>query len=238
LFFSDKKKILFIAAPKTGSTSVEDILTSRIQDGQRFKIALGERLITSKDVRSPSLGHAKAKEFRDVLGDKHYDDLTVFGFVRDPIEKVVSSYFFTRSGSIRQAFSIKSEKARAPQIMKRILAICSARVLPLSLWSLVYRMRSCADYFMDEDGMIIVDILGATHRLGSDLVEIMRNVEVDFSPDDVPHTNRSKHRYPNEYILFRFCIPLLERRYKEDSQLFEKVRYRVWKNPDRKQPAW
>ena len=86
---------------------------------------------------------------------------------------------------------------------------------------------------MDEDGLIIVDFLGSTQRLGSDLVEIMLHVGIDFSPEEVPHTNRSKHGNPSEYILFRFCIPILERRYQEDRQLFEKVRYGVWKNRDR-----
>ena len=233
MFYSKHDNLLFIAAPKTGSTSVQQCLSALIPDGTRFRIDLPDRAITSTDVKTPSLGHAKAAEFREALGVKLYQELNVFGFVRDPIEKVVSSYFFTRSGKLRDAFKIRTEKSKSLMVARRIVAILGARILPLWLWSLVYRMRDCNSYFTDQDGNLIVDYLGSTGRLSSDLVKILDNMGHEVPKGLIPHTNTSRHRRPEDYRFFSLWIPLLRRRYAADLELYKLVEDGVWVNPER-----
>jgi hypothetical protein len=233
MFYSSQNKLLFIAAPKTGSTSVEACLSELIQDGTRFRIDLSDRTITSAHVKTPSLGHAKASEFRDVLGSELYQQLKVFGFVRDPIEKVVSSYFFTRNGKLSESFSIRTQKFKAVMVTRRIISIISARLLPLWLWSLIYRMRDCNSYFTDGNGNIIVHYLGATNRLSTDLVEILDHLGHQVPEELIPHSNASSHRNAEDYWFFRLWIPYLRRRYSGDLRLFNLVEDGVWVNSER-----
>lgn len=233
MFYSYENNLLFIAAPKTGSTSVEECLSELIQDGTRFRIDLPDRTITSAHVKTPSLGHAKASEFRDVLGSELYQQLKVFGFVRDPIKKVVSSYFFTRNGKLSSSFSIRTENSKFVMVTRRIISILSARILPLWLWSLVYRMRDCNSYFTDGDENIIVDYLGATERLSSDLVEILDHLGHQVPKELIPHSNASSHRKSGDYWFFRLWIPYLRKRYSGDVRLYKLVEDKVWSNPER-----
>ena len=233
MFYSYKNNLLFIAAPKTGSTSVEECLSELIQDGTKFRIDLPDRTITSAHVKTPSLGHAKASEFRDALGSALYQQHKVFGFVRDPIDKIVSSYFFTRRGKLRDAFAIRTENSKFVMVTRRIISILSARLLPLWLWSLVYRMRDCNSYFTDADGNIIVDYLGATERLSSDLVEILDHLGHQVPEELIPHSNASSHRKAGDYRFFRLWIPYLRKRYSGDVRLYKLVEDRVWRNPER-----
>lgn len=181
---------------------------------------------------TPSLGHATALEIRRAIGCAEYQTLAVFGFVRHPIEKLVSSYFFSRAGSVRRVLNIKAIRYRVLKIAKNLLRLFSAKVLPLPVWCLVYRMRSCTEYFCDTSGHIIVDHMGCTERLGPDLAAILSRVGMDVDIDDVPHTNRSSHSRPEDYPIFRHLIPFFERRYKADIALHRKVEHGVWENQD------
>ena len=233
MFYSYQNNLLFIAAPKTGSTSVEECLSELIQDGTRFRIDLQDRTITSAHVKTPSLGHAKASEFRNALGAERYMQLNVFGFVRDPIEKVVSSYFFTRNMKLSPSFSIRTANSKFVMVTRRIISILSARLLPLWLWSLVYRMRDCNSYFTDGDGNVIVDYLGATHRLSSDLVEILDHLGHQVPAELISHSNASSHRKVEDYWFFRLWIPYLRKRYSGDLGLYKLVEDGVWVNSER-----
>jgi len=230
MFYSKKEKILFIAAPKTGSTSVEVKLASLFPDGTRFRIECEDgRLITSNDVCSPSLGHAKAREFREALGQSNFEALRTFGFVRDPIEKLVSSYFFTRSIPLSDALRIRADHHRVLLVVKGISSILVSRALPLWLWSLFYKMRDCHSYFTDQNGAILVDYLGSTRRLSGDFLEIMKSLGFELSDEGVSRSNASVHKSPNEYWFFRRLIPLLEKRYSRDIELYQLVSNGVWR---------
>lgn len=225
MFYSENLNLLFIASPKTGSTSVQSILLDLDPKGERFTITLGDRVIDSSYVNSDSLGHATASEFREVLGPERYDALRTIGFVRDPIEKLVSAYFFTRKGSIRDVLNIRTAKSKWPLVSKRIVAITLARLLPFTVWALVFPMKKCSDYFLDSQGNLIVDFLGSTSRLETDLAGILNDLKVQMDVQKIPHLNRSKHKKVEEYvapegILFKY----LAKRYADDIRLSELVR--------------
>ena len=79
-------------------------------------------------------------------------------------------------------------------------------------------------YFVDASGQIIVDYVGATHRLNGDLVEILNNMAIDSSELDVPRLNTSVHKKPNAYVRNgSFLHRYLLRRYRNDVRLFKLV---------------
>ena len=225
MFYSDRLNLLFVACPKTGSTSVAATLLQLDSAGERFRISLPDRTIDSTMVATDSLGHATALEFRQVLGDEHYRNMRVIGFVRDPIEKLVSTYYFTKKGRLLSVFDLKTPKSKLLLASKRVMTILASRLMPFSVWALFFPMKTCSSYFVDaSDDRIIVDYLGATHRLNSDLVEMLNDIGIDTSELNVPRLNTSVHKRPHEYVRKgSFLHKVLLRRYKNDARLFKLV---------------
>lgn len=233
MFYSEKLGLLFIAAPKTGSTSVEAFLLKIDPMGERFRITLADRIIDSRHVKTPSLGHATSREFRRLLGPQHYNSLRTFGFVRHPFEKLVSTYFFIRQSSISSATKVRSPKNRWAIMARQILGILLARLLPFWLWARFWPMKKCSDYFLDDDGNLNVDYLGFTSRLSEDLVLILQDIGYQHTNDAVPHANQSKHSTALEYIGSGRLRRYLQRRYQDDLALCELVKDRFFRRvPD------
>ena len=193
-------------------------------DGERFRITLDDRVIDSSCVETDSLGHATALEFEKVLGEERYNSLVSFGFIRHPIEKSVSAYFFARKGTYRSVFGIKSAKSRWRLISKRLVTLSLAKLLPFSIWALIFPMKRCSDYFLDGSGRIMVNYLGATNRLGADLQSILDSCCLDSIDQSVEHLNRSSHKKAEKYVadgglIFRY----LSKRYEDDIKLYSLV---------------
>lgn len=225
MFYSERLNLLFIASPKTGSTSVESFLLKLDPDGERFRISIEDRVIDSSHVKTDSLGHATAIEFKQVLGAVKFNSLRTFGFVRDPFEKVVSAYFFTRTGSLIGAFGIRTAKSKWRLVSKRVVSILAARLLPFSVWAYLFPMKKCSDYFLNNAGRLMVDYLGATRRLNHDLQAILNDLDLDVGAVDVPHLNTSNHESVQKYlqkdgVLYR----RLARKYADDLRLYELVK--------------
>ena len=223
MFYSNEFKLLFVACPKTGSTSVEEALMKLDSEGQRFSLDHGGNTYTSAHVASGSLGHATALEFQRLLGAEDFAQLTVFGFVRDPREKLVSTYFFKRKGSIWNSLRNTKGPKRAVVTIRSIGGILMARVLPFSLWARLWPMKQCSQYFHDENGNLLVDYLGLTNRLDKDLTRILFRCGVaGMNEREVPHVNKSVHQNPDTYFspsLNRY----VEKKYAGDVALFRLV---------------
>jgi hypothetical protein len=203
---------------------VQSILQELDPQGERFKIRLDDRTIDSSCVESDSLGHATAVEFRGVLGREHYASLRTFGFVRHPIDKIVSAYFFTKKGSFHDIRKIRSSKSRARLMGKRMITLVLARLLPFSLWALIYPMKKCSDYYADESGMVIVDALGSTERLSHDLVSILQGFGIRIDERRIPHLNQSRHNRSDDYISRDGLLSKwLQKKYAYDIELYEMV---------------
>ncbi len=224
MFYSEKLGLLFIACPKTGSTSVETFLSELDPEGTRFKIHLPERTIDSRDVTSNSLGHATAREFRDVLGEERFGGLFVFGFVREPIEKLVSSYFFIRQNRLRTVLRSRSEKGSGRLIARQLINIALARTLPFPAWALLFPMKDGARYFVDEEGRLCVNGLGSLERLSCDLDALLSEGGVNTQDRKVGHVNRSKHSKATRYVKPNSLLDrVLKRRYADDVALYALV---------------
>jgi hypothetical protein len=113
MYFSKKLSLLFMACPKTGSSFIEGYLMDLDPNGQKFRISHDDIEITSEDVYHGVIGHSRAWELKDALGDGVYNKLHVFGLVRHPFDKSISSYFFSKSKKINGAFKFKGKKKKS-----------------------------------------------------------------------------------------------------------------------------
>lgn len=75
MFFSNKHNLLYIASPKTGSTSIEEALKNLDPSGEQQKIKISHLEITGTDLDQGIIGHARARELKKALGDGNYNKL-------------------------------------------------------------------------------------------------------------------------------------------------------------------
>jgi len=172
MLLSQENKILYVANPKTATTSVQDwlqeqdstfIKTNHLIDGK--KVVLGE--------------HITAFQACKLLGDEVYNSLNVIGFVRNPEMKIISAYkFYKQFGKEKKLWSRKTHLL-GPRIL-HVFQFLFARLLPFSLWSLIYPYNDNYRYFRGKD-KVIVQYIGRFEYLKNDLELIMK--QLGYLPD-------------------------------------------------------
>jgi hypothetical protein len=226
MYFSNKLSLLFIACPKTGSTSIESYLMDLEPSGHKFKIILDDREITSKDMHYGVIGHAHAWEYKKALGREKYNQLHTFGIVRHPFDKLISSYFYSKSKPIAYAFKNKGEKHLLKRKLKTLLSFIAPRILPISIWALLFPMKTSYDYFHDKKGNRIVNYLGRTDYIDYDLDLILKEIGIETNLK-IPHINKSKHKNQNHYFNNKWIRKYLSAKYAKDIYLYQSVEQEI-----------
>jgi hypothetical protein len=200
MFYSPKYDLLFIAIPKTGTRSIEDALGRVDPSGERHKITLDNRTIDSSMMYHGVVGHARAWELRDAIGNERYDNMKTVAFIRDPFSKLVSSYSYNKSMDLRSSFRIKGNNKRYLRIAKDFITKLIPKMLPFKIWALIYPMKSNMKYIFDRDGKKLVKYIGRTEYLEEDLVQILQHLNIVENHIDVKHINRSNHKEYEKYF--------------------------------------
>jgi hypothetical protein len=86
-----KKKYIYMAVPKTGSTSVQKFLLENDKTATKNGAEIEGKFYRFRE-------HMTASGIKTVLGIK-YEDYTVIGFKRQSYSRLVSSYFFLKQGA-------------------------------------------------------------------------------------------------------------------------------------------
>lgn len=223
MFYSLKYKLLFIASPKSGTVSVHEALEKLDPNGERRRIVVGDKVITGSDLDQGIIGHARAREIKEALGAEDYGTLESMAFIRNPYEKLVSSYFFNKTNNLGQAFRINGRSHRFKRSVNHFLTTLLAKVLPFKIWALFYPYRSNVSYMTDYDGSVIVKHLGRTEYLHQDFQRIMKSLNIDASHIQVGKRNTSKHDAHEHYFKARWFRVLMDRKMKGDVEFYKKV---------------
>jgi hypothetical protein len=222
MYFSKELSLLFVACPKTGSTSIESYLMDLDPNGQKFRISHDDIEITSEDVYHGVIGHSRAWELKDALGDGVYNKLHVFGLVRHPFDKLISSFFFSKSKKINQAFKFKGKKKIFKRKITGVLTFLAPKILPISIWALLFPMKTCHDYFHDKEGNRIVKYLGRTDNINHDVDLILKEIGI-ISDLKIPHINKSNHKNRDHYFNNKLIKNYLNKKYERDIKLYQLV---------------
>jgi len=223
MFFSNTFNLLFIASPKTGTVSIHEALENLDQKGERRKIKIGNKEITSKDLDQGIIGHARARELKKALGDDNYNKLHTIAFVRNPYSKLVSSYFFLKSGSLITALYKKGSKHKIKRALNSFLSALFAKILPFKIWALLYPYRSNISYLTDYDGNLIVKHIGRTEYLAEDFHSIMKSLNIDTKGIHVGKKNTSNHKTYENYFKSVWFKKKMYKKMKLDIDLYNQI---------------
>ncbi|MEL6655585.1 MAG: sulfotransferase family 2 domain-containing protein [Bacteroidota bacterium] len=213
MIYSEKHRIIFIASPKTGTVTVQSLLLEHLPDARKNRVPKGEQTFKI-------FGHAKAVDIRNQIGADYYDQHETIAFVRDPLAKFVSSYFFYR-GHKRLWNQRPDIKVWAK--LKIAIRLLFAKSLPFKIWAMLYPYKSNWGYLTDKQGNIIVKHIGRTQYLKEDLIRILNTIGVDTDDIEVGRKNSSKHSHHLEYYQANWFRTFVEYKLRKDIKLYEQL---------------
>lgn len=212
MVISRENRYIFIAVPKTGTTSIEKLLTKYDPSARRFGITIDGKEYSFK-------GHGTALHIKKELGDQ-YSNFRTFGFVRNPYSRLVSSYYFYKKGGKQ------SEERRKTKVIRE-LKIQSAKLVPFKLWTLMYPYKSNREYFVDENNNIIVDYIGTFENLLEDLTKIFSSINLDIPINELSHTNKTNHSSFKEYFTDELFTEMVNRSIEKDLRFYKDYKFNL-----------
>lgn len=204
MLISEKRNFVFIAVPKTGTSSISKKLSEH-EDIWRNEILLDGKVVEIANE------HISASEMKAQLGEEWARYYTV-GCARNPWSKVVSAYHFYRNGR-----AVEQVWQREKFTIKMLLNVVLAKLLPLSLWIRVHPLKTSAHFLTDRNGNLLVDRIIKFEDLADEFGKLC--AEIGLEPGTIEHSNASSHRPYREYYSER-NRRYVAKRFSEDIRLF------------------
>ena len=181
MLISEDRKFLFIAVPKTGTTSIEIHLQKLDPSIRRNSVPLpGGKWVTVHK-------HARAGDIKNMMGPR-MNEYTVIAFMREPVSAVISKYYYYKMG--RGAKRARHAKFDSRGILNKMKTV-SAQILPIRLWALVYPYSMTHEFVLGQSGALLVDEIGNFDKLEEDFVKIFSKFGFDANNLALPVANRS-----------------------------------------------
>lgn len=184
--YSRKTRSIYVWIPKTAGTSIVNALEKRgvfRRDGQATlwgRIPKEDR----KNHRAANWQHIAARSIAEILGETEWNDCFTFTFVRNPYDRLVSFYEYSRAAR-KDPGSIQYGRPDPGTFEE---------------WFEENRPWTQLQYLTDEDGRLMVDFVGRFEHLKRDILEISRRMKM--RPLRLPWRKmRSSRRadYPSYY---------------------------------------
>lgn len=213
MVISYKHQYIYIDIPKTGCTAIQNYLLENDETCEQGWIEFEGK-------RTKIESHTKTKEIRNVMG-KRFDEFTVFTFIRHPKSRSVSAYFFYKNGSW----------ARSRYVTRNIMAklnVFLTKMLPFSIWSLIKSEKRITDYFYDDCGRELIDLVGKTGNMDEDLESICKCIGIPIRDVEVPVQNRSKHKEKENYYTNNWHRKMYKKKAGKDLKLYKKYEKTIY----------
>jgi hypothetical protein len=201
--YLDTVGLVYVAIPKTGTTSVTRALHDICQPGDSLKLVKDEidasfrkqyHLDDIGDNKPGRAKHLSALQLKYILGDAEFARCTKFSVVRNPWARMVSRYFFThveaepsdeekqRRGTTRK-FHNKDFERWVDRIWKRHNA--------------GKRKAGQLAKLVDLDGQLLVDHVGRLENVQVTLDWVSQRLGI--APMQMPHVNGTRKGHYAQY---------------------------------------
>jgi hypothetical protein len=176
---SDTLNCIFVHIPKSGGTSIEDVLWP----GARAESDLWMGSIDAyhNKYQTGGLQHLLARQIRQEVGVEKFSRCFRFSFVRNPWDKAVSQYAYMRERDDLRAFIGMNED----DSFARYLALIQKRQH--------VQWMPQIDFLTDEHENILVHFIGRFERLAEDAQTVFARLGVQC--DRMPHRLRSRRSH-------------------------------------------
>lgn len=180
---SDTLNCIFVHVPKTGGTSIEDVLWP----GERTEAQLWRGMIDRyhNKYQTGGLQHLLATQIREEVGAQRFGECYRFSFVRNPWERAVSQYAYMLQKKYLRDFVGMKEDDDFP----RYLSLIQERRH--------VQWMAQVDFLFDQSGECLVNFVGRFERLREDAAVVFEKVGVSCA--ELPHSRASTHRRYTEY---------------------------------------
>ena len=179
-------KFIFIHIPKTGGTSIECCLTSNAWD-DRDKYCVGEQKLT----------HITLQQAMEKWPDCR--DYFKFTFVRNPWDRLLSSYLHSKKYLKRKHKSLESY----------------IKYGPTHSWST--HVEPQTSFIKDWGGLVAMDFIGRFENLKDDFGKVCKKIGV--SSELHHHVFRTEHKHYSEYY-DSYLKDYVSKKYREEIEYF------------------
>jgi hypothetical protein len=192
---------IFVHIPKTGGSSVEDV----IWPGERTEADLWMGFVSRyrNKYQTGGLQHLLARQIRQEVGAEIFDNYFKFTFVRNPWDRAVSQF-----ASMRDRADLRELIGMAPHAS-------FFEYLQLTERHRHVQWEPQVEFLRDENRALLVDFVGRFEMLEHDARVVFERLGIRRAR--LPHRNRSKHRHYRKYF-DQHSREWIRSRYREDVE--------------------
>ncbi len=192
-------KTLFIHIPKTAGQSVEESLLTELAVPWSERRKRREYLMfhNPEDETLPaSMAHLTAKQYlqHGYLTEEEFDSFFKFAFVRNPWDRLVSSYHYLGFDAKCSFAEFVQKRSKNPD--KRTYGL---------------HFISQSDFLEDENGEVCVDFVGRFESISADFLTVAE--QLNLQSVDLPHRNQGNRRDSDPSLLTGLKYLLKMQRY-------------------------
>lgn len=187
---SHKHKCIFLHIPKSGGLSLNNALSKKIHVEKEFKT-----------------GHRRYEDYINHFG-KNILTYYSFTFVRNPWDRLVSSFHYLKNGGIGNRYDINAGK-----ILKNYKFGSFVKDFTNKKFPFIHFIEQM--FFIDQPNQI--NFIGRFENLQQDFDTICGKIGIP--QQQLPHTNKSKHKHYTEYY-DEDTRKIVAEKYERDIELF------------------
>jgi hypothetical protein len=198
-FVDSERKVLFVHIPRTAGSSLVKILSEQLN------------YFRTLDSNRRSINYRYLKDYSEKFRQKHF----IFSFVRNPWDRVVSSFLYLNSNVSNledQQDKIKYLERYNGNFKKFVKNAFKNEEIFQSIY-----FRPQNKWICDEDGNALVNFLGRYENLNENLNDLSKILKVDFKEFLIGDEFRQDH-YRNYYN--KKTKRIISKIYSKDIELF------------------
>jgi hypothetical protein len=181
---SHKRRCIFVHVPKTGGTSIENVIWPNARTEEDLWMGFVSKY--GNKYQTGGLQHLLASQIRQEVGREVFGDYFKFAVVRNPWDRAVSQYSYTRIRTDLHELIGMTEETSFSEYLTLIEGHEHVQ------WQTQF------DFLHDSDGVILVDFVARFERLEQDARTIFSRLNIDDRT--LPHSNASNRRPYHEYF--------------------------------------